>query len=193
MIIMALSVLMPLTAMAQNIAIKKEVIGSGGAVVGYRTGDNLTFSGIAGQTAIDIKSGELTINGGGSADVTYYEGFWSPIFDVSSVKDSPKNPYGSSLSNYPNPVSHQTTIEYTIPGRSDVTLTIYDYNGRRIALLYDGLQDGGTHSIEWDVKNMNGVDVASGSYIYELKVEPASYAGYTFDAFSLRQLMVVQK
>lgn len=193
--IMALSMLAPLflSAQAQDIRIKRSVIGGGGGIVGYQVDDNMTFSGIAGQIAIGEYESEAMV-GGEQKDVAYYEGFWQPTFliDPSSVDDG--IPSGSSLSNFPNPFSNQTTIEYSIPGVAQVTLTIYDVNGKLIASLINGeIQNNGTYSVTWNAKNMNGVDVSSGSYLYELQVQPASFAGNSFEAFQLRNIMVVSK
>jgi hypothetical protein len=65
--------------------------------------------------------------------------------------------------NYPNPFNPSTTIRYTIPGRSRVTLTLYNILGQHVATLIDAEQDAGLHSVRYD-----GSGVSSGVYFYRL-------------------------
>jgi len=65
--------------------------------------------------------------------------------------------------NYPNPFNPTSTIEYSIPGNSFVTLKIYDALGREVATLINGKQNAGMHSV-----NFNGERLASGIYFYVL-------------------------
>ena len=65
--------------------------------------------------------------------------------------------------NYPNPFNPVTTIEYTIPKGSNVSLKIFDITGREVASLVDKYQDAGTFIVNW-----NAVNFSSGIYIYRL-------------------------
>lgn len=56
-----------------------------------------------------------------------------------------------------------TTIEYSIPKKSEVLRTIHDGLGREVARLVDGEQAAGRHSIVFDVTQL-----ASGLYYYRL-------------------------
>ena len=67
--------------------------------------------------------------------------------------------------NYPNPFNPATTIDYELQNSEDVTLTVYDMRGARIALLVDGVQAAGTHSVRF-----NGSHLPSGMYMYILDV-----------------------
>jgi len=74
--------------------------------------------------------------------------------------------------NYPNPFNPVTTIEYSIPRNSYVTLRIYDITGQEIkTLINDNLIPVGNYEIEWDGKDNNGNAVASGTYFYQLETE----------------------
>ncbi len=68
--------------------------------------------------------------------------------------------------NYPNPFNPATTIRYSIPGLSNVKLTIFDVLGREISVLVDKKQTAGNYNIQWDAANLN-----SGIYFYRLEIE----------------------
>ncbi|MBN1780169.1 glycosyl hydrolase 53 family protein [bacterium] len=65
--------------------------------------------------------------------------------------------------NYPNPFNAVTTISYEIPGKTLVSLKIYNMLGEQIAVLKDGELPGGFYRIRFD-----GSGLGSGSYIYRL-------------------------
>ena len=80
----------------------------------------------------------------------------------------------SLLSNYPNPFNPETWIPYQLAEPADVTLTIYDINGRVVRDLDLGHQPAGIYqnrgrAAYWDGKNAQGEPVASGIYFYTLK------------------------
>ena len=97
--------------------------------------------------------------------------------DVTSVDDKTVAKFGNIiktfalLQNYPNPFNPTTTIEYTIPRASVVTIRIYDITGRMVRVLDNGLQEAGDHRALWDGKNNAEQLAASGMYIYEIRFE----------------------
>lgn len=72
--------------------------------------------------------------------------------------------------NYPNPFNPSTTIQYEIPQLGEVSIDIYDIQGRNIRSLIKKRHDAGTYSILWDSRNYNGEKVATGTYFYQLKL-----------------------
>jgi hypothetical protein len=66
--------------------------------------------------------------------------------------------------NYPNPFNPSTSIKYSIPSSSHVTLDIFDALGRNVATLVDGEQSAGSYIATFDATNM-----ANGTYFYRLK------------------------
>lgn len=65
--------------------------------------------------------------------------------------------------NYPNPFNPSTTIEYTIPENSRLSLKVYDILGKEVATLVDKEQNSGTYIVIWDAKS-----VSSGIYFYRI-------------------------
>jgi photosystem II stability/assembly factor-like uncharacterized protein len=88
-----------------------------------------------------------------------------PLSELTSVADPSKQvPTSFSLGqNYPNPFNPTTTIEYALPRRSHVTLTIFNILGQRVATLINNEIEAGFHHIQFD-----GSGLASGVYLYRL-------------------------
>jgi len=67
--------------------------------------------------------------------------------------------------NYPNPFNPSTNIQYTLNAPGNVSLTVYNLMGQKVATLVNGTKTQGTHQVTWDAGNM-----ASGVYVYRLNV-----------------------
>jgi hypothetical protein len=70
--------------------------------------------------------------------------------------------------NYPNPFNPSTTIEFTVPTATNVSLRVYNLLGQEVALLVDGKLNAGKHRLTWDGKNKQGLGVSTGVYLYRL-------------------------
>jgi len=71
--------------------------------------------------------------------------------------------------NYPNPFNPVTSIEYSIPSKSHVTIEVLNILGRRVAILVDEEKAAGNYRIVWDGVDANGVRVSSGIYLYHFR------------------------
>ena len=88
---------------------------------------------------------------------------------VTAIDDDEVLPRQFELSqNFPNPFNPSTTISYTVPRASHVSLIVYNLLGQRIATLVDNLVAPGRYEIEWNGRDENGVSVSSGIYFYNL-------------------------
>jgi hypothetical protein len=75
----------------------------------------------------------------------------------------------SLFSNYPNPFNPSTTISYSLPKISNVSLVIYDMMGREVKVFEKNGLSAGVHSFVWDGTNNNGELVSSGIYISKFR------------------------
>ena len=76
--------------------------------------------------------------------------------------------------NYPNPFNPTTTIEFSLPSRSDVTVEVFNILGQLVTTLADEALPAGLHSVEWDGHFNSGQAASSGIYFYRLRTETAS-------------------
>jgi len=65
--------------------------------------------------------------------------------------------------NYPNPFNPTTTITYSLPKSTFVTLKVYDIIGEEIAELVNEKKDSGTYDVTWNAQN-----IPSGVYFYKI-------------------------
>ena len=70
--------------------------------------------------------------------------------------------------NYPNPFNSKTKIQYYIPKKCNMELSIYDFLGQKIKTLESGYKSYGHHSVDWNGKDESGMNVSSGIYFYKL-------------------------
>ncbi|RMH63724.1 MAG: T9SS C-terminal target domain-containing protein, partial [Calditrichaeota bacterium] len=84
---------------------------------------------------------------------------------IISVKYNQSLPKRFNLKqNYPNPFNPVTTIEFSLTQRENVELSIFDIQGRKVAVLMNGVKTAGVYKITWDANRF-----ASGYYFYVLK------------------------
>ena len=74
----------------------------------------------------------------------------------------------SLAQNYPNPFNPSTSIEYTISYPSDISVDVFDINGRKIITLDRGFRNIGSYIIYWDGMNEQSQKMPSGLYVYRL-------------------------
>ncbi len=76
-----------------------------------------------------------------------------------------------SVSNYPNPFNPSTTIRYYSPkAHSDVRLEVFDAAGRSVYSTTTKAGREGFNEIRWSGASPNGSPLASGVYMYSVKI-----------------------
>lgn len=76
-----------------------------------------------------------------------------------------KKPAEFSLGqSYPNPSNPKSNIEFKIPERSHVNISVYNLLGELVSELVNETKDAGIYTVEF-----NGSNLASGTYLYRIK------------------------
>jgi len=79
-------------------------------------------------------------------------------------------PNGINLEqNYPNPFNPTTTVKYSIPVLSFVTLKVFDVLGNEIVTLVSEEKSAGSYEVEFSAKGGSASSLLSGVYFYQLK------------------------
>jgi len=68
------------------------------------------------------------------------------------------------IQNYPNPFNAVTYIEFQLPKKENVLLSIYNISGQEIEMLANEVLDAGKHRYQWNADKYPG-----GVYFYQLK------------------------
>ena len=85
--------------------------------------------------------------------------------DDGSRQASPEIPSDFGITGaYPNPFNASTTITYQLPEMGQVTIKVFNLNGREVDTLAEGAMVAGYHRFNW-----NGKDVSSGIYFAQIE------------------------
>jgi len=105
------------------------------------------------------------------ANVDIQASFYPDMYIPSSVEQIPDAAVKqfSLFHNYPNPFNPSTDIVFSLSEKSQVTVRVYDLQGKIITELFRESMPAGSHTVRWDGKNDRGVNVASGMYICRVK------------------------
>ena len=114
-------------------------------------------------------------------DTNYASEDWHAVYGEIdfNVVESPNNhnreesvglllPKEFSLGNFPNPFNPTTTIQYSLPERSIVNISIFDLSGKKVREWSMGEIPGGSRNISWNGTDESGNKIPAGVYIYKL-------------------------
>ena len=102
----------------------------------------------------------------GNADDVYIDEIeWRGMGGMSSLASTePVIPEKFELSqNYPNPFNPTTTISFSLPTASDVSLVVYNILGQKVVSLAEGFYPPGHYDVVFDA-----AEYSSGVYFYRL-------------------------
>ena len=74
------------------------------------------------------------------------------------------------LNTYPNPFNPKMKINFYLPYKTEVNLSLYDMRGRLIESLTNKEYEKGNHSLNWYPKSTN-LYLSSGIYVLELQTK----------------------
>ena len=103
---------------------------------------------------------------------------WVPVLgDVTAVDHGP-DIRQVAVAAHPNPFNPRTTISYELPQATEVSLAVYDLQGRLVRLLLETTQvSAGQHQQRWDGRDEHGQAVSSGVYFYRFTAGRESWVG----------------
>jgi hypothetical protein len=105
-------------------------------------------------------------NGNGNVDAAEYVYF--PL-GLTGIDPEPRTATFPArlllLPAHPNPFSSTTDIRFSLANSRELSLGIYDVSGRRVRTLGGGVVSEGRHSLPWDGKDEDGLQVSPGIYV----------------------------
>jgi hypothetical protein len=99
----------------------------------------------------------------GGAPVHRAPRYWDPF---SAVPESP--PTVRLLGNHPNPFNPVTTIAFALERTQQVTISVFNLEGRRVAIVTNQTFGPGFHSVKWAGRDDSGRTVSSGTYLVQM-------------------------
>lgn len=144
------------SASAQTYSLSSFVIGSGATPM---SGGGYSLNGTIGQAVIGpVSQGPWVAN----------QGFWYTITPqgLGGVKEVPGQANSYELAqNYPNPFNPSTTIRFSVPERTKVTLRVMNLLGEEVRRVIDQeVYEPGTWEVDFQAQ-----DLPSGTYVYRLE------------------------
>ena len=95
---------------------------------------------------------------------------------VTGIKESNLAEIFMLKQNYPKPFNPSTTISYQLAKQSQVTLKVFDLDGKEVATLVNSVEQPGYKSVDFNAGNL-----ASGVYYYRLQAgDPSTGSGQSF-------------
>jgi hypothetical protein len=119
---------------------------------------------------IHVIGQELDVIAAGEYTCSLVELAWtiSPTHVVEDHQSSvPEKPHVSQ--NHPNPFNSDTWIEFDLPRRSRITVTVYNLLGQQVDVLVTDELPAGSHSINWHGTDRRGKTLPTGVYFYRLQ------------------------
>jgi hypothetical protein len=95
---------------------------------------------------------------------------WINNLLATGVEENKQVPRSSQLyQNYPNPFNPVTNIRFELAESQQVTLQIFNIEGRLVKTLIDNQLFAGSHELSWNGLDNHSQPAASGAYYYILK------------------------
>lgn len=122
---------------------------------------------------LEINDGNVWMALYNEATVAKAEGLIIPVaIDEQEVVNQPQS--FELYQNYPNPFNPTTKIKFKIDKPSRVKLSIYNIQGELVDVVFQGYRNQGLYTVEWNARNLSGINVPSGIYFYRITTEARS-------------------
>lgn len=169
---------------SQDYTLTKMMVGNNSGFVAGNAGAGYFMQGNFGQSIV----GRVTADGD-----KVYLGYWNELDLILLSVENGKEISDRKIQNFPNPFRDYTDIKFELSGASNVSLKIYDMNGSLVNELFRGYLGTGEHSVSWNGFRADGQLASTGTYLYELSVEPLAGSSLYAKSYTLRNTMVLSK
>src|SRR5262249_29162152 len=88
-----------------------------------------------------------------------------------SVDDPAARPVLSLARPEPNPTRGASIVRFTLPRAMDVSLGVFDIQGRRVAWMARGPMTAGEHVVRWEGHDATGGALPNGIYLINLNAD----------------------
>lgn len=130
---------------------------------GGLTWTTMTTSGLTGITHMEFKRVGTTVYGYAATASGAILKITDVVTDVTPINSIVPNEFELSQ-NFPNPFNPTTTINFSIPTSSKVSLKVYDALGKEVATLVDEFKNAGNYSANFTAAS----SLTSGVYFYTI-------------------------
>jgi hypothetical protein len=76
--------------------------------------------------------------------------------------------------NYPNPFNPETNISFDLAEKSNVNISVFNYNGVLVENLVNEIRNSGSYNVKWNGKDGKGSTVTTGMYFVVMKTSKYS-------------------
>lgn len=90
---------------------------------------------------------------------------------MTSVEPGLATARSSGLRSFPNPMTSDATVQFSLPGAQHADLMVVDVTGREVAHVMSGLGRSGENEVVWNGRDRRGSMVPSGVYYYVLRTD----------------------
>ncbi len=119
------------------------------------------------RTGFQASQDSILLYGATQADRFWSETILSSVVMASTIP-IPDEP--NLYQNYPNPFNYRTTIPYSVPYPTQIEIEVINLLGEHVATLVNQNEIPGYNHIQWNGRNRNGFECASGIYIVQMKI-----------------------
>jgi hypothetical protein len=134
----------------------------------FAIGDSSPADDGTGSPGHTLYNGWLVDAGGNHARLHLNASLWlAKLTGLTGISENNTPAKFSLEQNYPNPFNPETKINYSISGNSDVSLKVFDIDGKEVADLVNDFQLSGNYSVSFGVSKYN---LSSGVYYAVLNV-----------------------
>lgn len=130
---------------------------------GGLTWTTMTTSGLTGITHMEFYRSGTTVYGFAATGSGAILKVTDVVTEVNQINTLTPSEF-SLAQNYPNPFNPTTTINFSIPNSSDVSIKVYDALGKEVASLVNEYKNAGNYSVDFTAAS----NLTSGIYFYTM-------------------------